>query len=80
MGNSMQKSVKINLGNGFLPNLGAQKKGVFWYYFPRVVGHQLGMSHSTDYAFLKMFFFHFWEKMGGHHSVLKTQEFLPLIL
>ena len=34
VGNSMQKSVKINLGNGFLPNLGAQKKGRFLVLLP----------------------------------------------
>ena len=76
----MQKKCQNQFRQLFPPQFGCPKKGVFWYYFPRVVGHQLGMSHSTDYAFLKMFFFHFWEKMGGHHSVLKTQEFLPLIL
>ena len=31
---SMQISVKINLGNGFLPNLGAQKKGRFLVLLP----------------------------------------------
>ena len=34
VGNSMQISVKINLGNGFLPNLGAQKKGRFLVLLP----------------------------------------------